>query len=260
VAVFYGSSGDNDVWVIDLARGLPRRITNGPPADAHPIWDPDGRHVVFSGARLGRRGQARQAVDGTGKAEPLLDSDTATGVALSWTRDRRFVLLQRPGTQMSSDLVAVAISGLQSTPIATSASEEIEGQFSPDGSWVAFVSNETGRQEVFAQSFPEARGRTQISTAGGTQVRWSYDGREIFYIAPDGRLMSVSVTMSETTAAPRSPVALFQTRLANGRNVIGNKPQYAVSRDGRFLLNTALESSASAPIVVTTGWARRLAR
>src|SRR5688572_3543386 len=259
-AVFYGPGGDNDVWVIDLARGLPRRITNGPPADAHPIWDPDGRHVVFSGARLGRRGQARQAVDGTGTAEPLLDSDTATGVALSWTRDRRFVLLQRPGTQMSSDLVAVAIRGLQSTPVAASAAEEVEGQFSPDGTWVAFVSDETGRPEVFAQSFPEARGRTQISTAGGTQVRWSYDGREIFYVAPDGRMMSVSVTLSDATAAPRSPVALFPTRLANGRNVIGNKAQYAVSRDGRFLLNTALESSVSAPIVVTTGWTRRLPR
>jgi hypothetical protein len=71
-----------------------------------------------------------------------------------------------------------------------------------------------------------------ISTAGGTQVRWSYDGRETFYIAPDGTM--TSVTVSGTTAAPRSPVALFQTRLANGRNVIGNKPQFDVSRDGRF--------------------------
>src|SRR5688572_1853076 len=236
VAVFYGPGGDNDVWVIDLARGLPRRITNGPPADAHPIWDPDGSHVVFSGARLGRRGQARQRVDGTGTAEPLLDSDTATGIALSWTRDRRFVLLQRPGAQMSSDLVAVAVSGLQSTPVATSAADETEGQFSPDGTWVAFVSDETGRPEVFAQSFPEARGRTQISTAGGTQVRWSSDGREIFYISPDGKMMSVSVALSDTTAAPRSPVVLFQARLANGRNVIGNKAQYAVPRPGRLQL------------------------
>jgi len=137
---------------------------------------------------------------------------------------------------------------------------ETEGQFSPDGTWVAFVTDETGRPEVFPQSFPDACGRTQISTAGGTQVRWSSDGREIFYIAPDGKLMSVPVTLSETTAAPRSPVALFQTRLANGRNVTGNKPQYAVSRDGRFLLNTALEAAASAPIVVTTGWTRQLAR
>jgi Tol biopolymer transport system component len=258
VAVFYGS--DNDVWVIDLARGLPRRITSGPPADAHPIWDPDGRHVVFSGARLGRRGQARQRVDGTGTAEPLMAYDDAIGVALSWTRDRRFVLLARQGTQGSPDLVAVSFGSGESIPVAASAADETEGQFSPDGSWVAFVSNETGRPEVFAQSFPEARGRTQISTAGGTQVRWSSNGREIFYIAPDGKMMSVSVTLSDTTAAPQSPVELFQTRLANGRNVIGNKAQYAVSRDGRFLLNTALESTASAPIVVTTGWTRRLAR
>jgi hypothetical protein len=76
----------------------------------------------------------------------------------------------------------------------------------------------------------------------------------------EGKMMSVSVTLSDSTAAPQSPVALFQTRLASGRNVIGNKAQYAVSRDGRFLLNTAFESTESAPIVVTTGWTRRLTR
>ena len=170
--MFYGSSGDNDVWVIDLARALPRRITSGPPADAHPIWDPDGRHVVFSGARLGRRGQARQAVDGTGKAEPLMAYDDATGVALSWTRDRQFVLLARQGTQASPDLTAVAFGSGQSIPVAASAADETEGQFSPDGKWVAYVANISGRPEVYVQSFPDATARTQVSTMGGTQVRW----------------------------------------------------------------------------------------
>ena len=87
--------------------------------------------------------------------------------------------------------------------------------------------------------------------------RWSADGREIFYLAPDGKLMAVSVALGGTTPDVKLPVALFQTYLATGTNVIGNKPQYAVSRDGRFLLNAAVESP-SAPIVISVNWAQKL--
>ena len=135
--------------------------------------------------------------------------------------------------------------------------DEIEGQFSPDAKWVAFVSTDSGRPEVFVQSFPDARSRTQVSTTGGTQVRWSADGKEIFYLAPDGKLMAVSVPLGGPTPDVKLPVALFQTYLANGTNVVGNKPQYAVSRDGRFLLNAAVESP-SAPIVVSVNWMKTL--
>ena len=137
--------------------------------------------------------------------------------------------------------------------------DELEGQFSPDAKWVAFVSTDSGRPEVFVQSFPDARSRTQVSTTGGTQVRWSADGREIFYLAPDGKLMTVSVALGGASPEVKLPVALFQTYLATGTNVIGNKPQYAVSRDGRFLLNAAVESP-SAPIVVSINWMKTLAR
>ena len=133
--------------------------------------------------------------------------------------------------------------------------DETEGQFSPDGRWVIYVSNESGHAEVFVQSFPDGRARTQVSTAGGAQVRWSDDGKEIFYVAPDGKMMAVAVTLNGAAPKPASPVPLFQTHLASGTNVLGSKPQYDVSRDGRFLLNTAVES-ASAPIVVSLNWIR----
>jgi hypothetical protein len=135
--------------------------------------------------------------------------------------------------------------------------DETEGQFSPDGKWVAYVASVSGRAEVYVQPFPDATaGRTQVSTTGGTQVRWSAEGREIYYVAPDGRLMAVSVTAGAPPQL-KLPVALFQTHLANGNNVIGNKAQYAVSRDGRFLLNTVVEAP-SAPIVVMVNWVSRL--
>jgi len=195
-------------------------------------------------------------VDGTGQPEPLFPNDTA-GAALSWTRDRQFILVRQGGQR--PDLAAVSLDGARTIPIAQSPADETEGQFSPDGKWVVFVSNESGRQEVYLQAFPESAGRTQVSIAGGTQVRWSADGREIFYIAPDGRMMAVSFSPGPAEPAVSTPVALFQTWLATGGNVIGNKPQYAVTRDGRFLLNSAIETPAS-PIVVTVNWLSALKR
>jgi Tol biopolymer transport system component/tRNA A-37 threonylcarbamoyl transferase component Bud32 len=259
VAVFRHRPGDwNDIWVIELARNLARRITDGPPANAHPLWDPDGQHVVFNSSRFGSGGAARQAVSG-GNAEPLF-ANGENGLALSWTRDRQFILLRRDSAKSGSDLGAVATRGEpREVVVAQSRYDETEGRFSPEGTWVAFVSNEGGRPEVFVQSFPEGRARTQVSTAGGTEVSWSGDGKEIFYVAPDGRMMAASIAFGGRSPDVKLPVPLFQTHLATGTNVLGYKPQYAVSRDGRFLLNTAIES-ASAPIVVSVNWLKKTSR
>jgi serine/threonine protein kinase/Tol biopolymer transport system component len=257
VAVFSGRSGDNDIWVIELARNLARRLTDGPPADAHPIWDPGGQHVVFNTGRFAGRGtQARAALNG-GPLEPLFPSGDVRGTVVSWTRDRSYALLRRENAKTNADLVAVATSDQKEVIVVQSPSEELEGQFSPDGKWVAFVTTESGRPEIFLQSFPDGRSRTQVSTNGGTQVRWSADGQEVFYLAPDGKLMAARVGLSGATPDVKLPVALFQTYLATGTNVIGNKPQYAVARDGRFLLNAAVESP-SAPIIVAVNWMKKL--
>ena len=258
VVVFLQRTGDNDIWLIELARNLARRVTDGPPADTHPLWDPDRQHVVFATRRFGGGAPARQALT-DGKAEPLFTKGE-TGMALSWTRDRQYILLRRGNPKSGADLVAVATGGEpREVVVAQSQAEETEGQFSPDGKWVAFVSNESGRPEVFVQSFPAGRPRTQVSTAGGTQVRWSDDGKEIFYVAPDGTMTAVTMVFGGPSPDVKLPVKLFQTHLATGTNVLGNKPQYAVARDGRFLLNTAIES-ASAPIVVSVNWMKKLAK
>jgi Tol biopolymer transport system component len=253
VLVFTQRSGNNDCWVIELARNLPHRITDGPGAHAHPVWDPDGEHIIFNSTT----GPTRQALAG-GTSEPLFEQ-RVRGTAVSWTRDRQYVLLRRDmGT--TADLIAVEMkSPPREIVVAQSPYDEPEGQFSPDGKWVAFVSNESGRAEVFVQSFPKATSRTQVSTSGGTQVRWSSDGKEIFYIAPDGKMMAVSIDLGGSSPAVKLPAPLFQTYLATGTNVIGNKPQYAVSRDGRFLLNTAVES-VSPPIAVFVNWMKSAAK
>ena len=235
VVVFRHPTGDNDIWLIELGRNLARRVTDGPPADAHPMWDPDGQHVIFNSSRLGPHGPVRQSL-ADGKAESLFPGG-ARGLALAWTRDRRFILLRRENQKTGADLIAVTTTGEpREVVVAQSSADETEGQFSPDGRSVAFVSNSSGRPEVFVQSFPDGLARTQVSTGGGAQVRWSNDGKEIFYVAPDGKMMAVSVAFGGPAPTVKLPVALFQTHLATGTNVLGNKPQYAVARDGRFLL------------------------
>jgi Tol biopolymer transport system component len=174
VVVFRQRDGDNDVWAIELARKLERRLTTAPPANSHPLWDPDATHVVLLPARRRRRTDAPGAFRRRpGAALP----DAVEGQALSWTRDRRYVLLRRERAG-AGDLVALATDPRSSeVAVVSSPHDETEGQFSPDGRWVAFVSNESGRPEVFVQAFPGGEGRTQVSTKGGAQVRWADDGR-----------------------------------------------------------------------------------
>jgi hypothetical protein len=145
-------------------------------------------------------------------------------------------------------------------PVAQTRFDEGQARFSPAALWIAYVSNETGRQEVYIQSFPDLRRKLQVSSAGGIYPRWHHDGRSLFYLAPDMQLMTVPI---ETTASPESvapdvPRALFATRLATtGPYVftagIFAKAQYAVAADGRLLMNVA-DDALAPPITVVLNW------
>ena len=127
--------------------------------------------------------------------------------------------------------------------LATTANE-MWGQFSPDGRWIAYQSNETGRFEIYVRPFPGPGGAIPISTAGGIYARWSHDGSELYYLAPDATLMAVPIRRASTTLSAETPVALFKTRrVGGGVNVIGYGHQYDVAPDGRFLINIEPESN-----------------
>jgi Tol biopolymer transport system component len=130
--------------------------------------------------------------------------------------------------------------------------EERNGQFSPDGRWVAYETNESGRFEIVLQPFPEPSGKWQVSTGGGTQPRWRADSRELYFIAPDEKLMAVPLTTSGSTIEAGTPVTLFPTRIAPPGPA--SKHEYAVSRDGRFLVNQSLEDSNTPPITLIVNW------
>ena len=131
---------------------------------------------------------------------------------------------------------------------------ELWAQFSPDGRWVAYQSNETGRYEIYVRPFPARGGAFPISTDGGVYPRWSRDGKELYFIAPDAKMMAVPIRGAATTVEADVPAMLFQTRrLGGGSNVIGRSHQYDVARDGRFLINVEVESNAL-PITLLMNW------
>ena len=131
---------------------------------------------------------------------------------------------------------------------------ELWGQFSPDGRWIAYQSNETGRYEIYVRPFPARGGSRLISSSGGVYPRWSRDGKELYFIAPDAKMMAVSIRNTAATLEAGTPAALFQTdRWGGGMNVIGRSHQYDVTRDGRFLINVNVESGA-APITLLMNW------
>jgi hypothetical protein len=142
----------------------------------------------------------------------------------------------------------------QPFPYLDDAFYQTEGQFSPDGRWVAYISNESGRFEVYVQPFPVSGEKWKISMDGGAEARWRRDGKEIFYLAPDRTLMSVRIKSDGETLEPSAPRPLFQTRMA-GPFGGGVRFNYVVSPDGeRFLINTELEDSSKSPIIVILDW------
>jgi len=257
-AIFRTVAGNMDVWLIDLARGVPTRFTFHEQVDFFPVWSADGERVIFASNRGGVFDLYEKAVGGGD--EQLMTRSSRPKLPLSASSDGRFVLFGSQVPETGVDLWAIPLSGdRKEIAVAQTRFDEMAGQFSPDGRWVAYESNESGHVEIYARPFPEGGAATQVSSAGGTQVRWRPDGKELFYVAPDSRLMAVSVAPS---AGGRSleigpPAALFATHLATGMNVypaIGTKPQYAVAADGRFLMNVPVEGGTIPPITIVVGW------
>jgi Tol biopolymer transport system component len=184
---------------------------------------------------------------GAGVERLLLESPN-TKTPSGWSADGRYVLYSEDSPKTSRDVWALPFDG-DRKPLAVVASPFFEGngQFSPDGRWVAYQSNESGRFEIYVTSFPPNGGKWQISTGGGIAPRWH--GDELFFIAPDGQMMSSTVSAEGASFEAGAPIALFQTRIVGG-GTNSNKHQYTVSGNGRFLINVSASGSASPPITL----------
>jgi len=236
---------------MELQRGITSRFTFQPPNNNVPVWSPDGRTVAFASERNGGLDVYQRPSNAGGPDEPLLKLNAPPIMFPSdWSSDGRFLTYYRTDPKTGLDIWVLPLDGDRKPfPVLHAEFNESQPQFSPDGRWVAYVSDETGTPQIYVQSFPMLTGKWQISTDGGTQPRWRRDGKELFYLALDRKLTAVTVMPGATFEAD-TPRALFETTLP----VSAFRQTYSVSADGqRFLLNAPLETTAS-PMMVVLNW------
>jgi len=248
-------SGSYDLWIRDLERGVTSRFTFDAGNDSTPVWSPDGRTIVFTSDRGGAPGDLyRKLASGTGEEEVLLATEEEK-YACDWSRDGRFLVFHSRGRETQWDIWALPLEDEGDPfPVVKTRFRELAPSLSPDGTLIAYVSNESGQDEVYVQEFPEPRSKWQVSTGGGRDPHWRADGREIFYRSFDARLMSVPVESREPFAAG-APAALFQARLQPA--VV--RSLYRPSDDGqRFLTLAPLGRDSILPTTVVLNWAAGL--
>jgi Tol biopolymer transport system component len=188
-------NGNPDIWLLDLARGVLTRFTSHPALDANPIWSPDGSRIVFTSNRDGPVDLYQKLVSGDG-GEERLTSMPQTRTFNDWSPDGATILYRVTDSKLGYDIWALPTSGEgKPFPVVQTPFNERDAQFSPDGKWIAYQSNESGRFEIYIQPFPGSAGKELISTSGGGQPRWRRDGKELFYVGLDGQLMAVSIQM-----------------------------------------------------------------
>lgn len=242
-----------DLWLLDSTRQI--RLTRASDASLTrlPVWSPSGDQIAFESIRSGSVALSVKSSTGDGP-EDVLFASPEVKIPCDWSPDGRFLVYYIPNPQSGTDLWILPIDTRVPSVFLRTEANELWGQFSPDGRWMAYQSNETGRYEIYVRPFPAGNGAIPVSTGGGVYPRWSRDGKELYFIAPDAQMMAVDIRRTATTLEPGVPTALFQTRrLGGGLNVIGRSHQYDVALDGRFLINVDAQSSAP-PITMLLNW------
>jgi serine/threonine protein kinase/Tol biopolymer transport system component len=240
-------NGNRDLWLQDLETGTMTRFTTDRALDGMPTWSRDSKRTVFHSDRAGTYDLYQKDVDAA-PSESLILKAPGTQTALGFTTDGHLLLYRD-----DADIRALPLTGSNRSPITIAGSEfsEVDGTISPDSRWVAYVSNESGRFEIYVQAFPSPAARRQVSTNGGIGPRWSPTGRELYFVAPDAKLMAVRAPSSAEPSFGK-PVALFQTRIVSATNAT-NQAEYDVSPDGRFLVNEWADEVPT-PITLILNW------
>jgi Tol biopolymer transport system component len=240
-----------DIWLLDLNRKITSRFTTDRLHDASPLWSPDGGRIVFRNNRRGTTDLYQKRSSGAG-ADELLLSTGSTLIASDWSTDGRYIVFTDTNPVTGFDIwVWPTADGQKPTLAVRTPLNEMHGRLSPDGRWMAYASDESGELQVYVQPFPATGDKKQISSNGGAEPRWRRDGNELFYLASNRALMSVSIPAGSAFNAG-VPQALFDTRAP----LIGNpyRSNYSVIASGqRFLVNTRLEETPS-PITVVLNW------
>jgi eukaryotic-like serine/threonine-protein kinase len=242
-----------DVWQIEFARGIPTRVTFSGGVSLGPIWSLDGERIVYS--KGAPPNLFSQTVNGVGSEERLIESHDSL-FPLDWSLDGRFLLYQAGSNSLSlktqSGLWLLPTAGdRKPVPFLTAPFREVRGQFSPDAKWIAYTSDESGQNEVYVRSFPAGELKGRVSSKGGDWVRWRRDGKELFYVAPDRKVMSATVRAASGSLEIGSPNALFT--LAAAADLTGYS--YDVMPDGqRFLVLAPAGEAEAPPMTLILNW------
>jgi Tol biopolymer transport system component len=238
----------SDIWVIDVATGAASQLTSHRARDRGPIWSPDSTRLLFHSDRDGPGDLfVRSAIPGD-TTETKLYGSSMWKYPTSWSRDGEHILFQgfEPRTKRDVWAMRATAPNIEPLPLLRTDADEWQAVLSPDAKWVAYCSNESGAQEVYVASFPGPGGKWQISSASGAAPRWREDGRELFYLAKDRRVMSSEITAEGPAFKFSPPRALFQAP---------SEGAFAVSPDGaRFLLQNPENPGREAPIQVILDW------
>ena len=250
-----------DIYIFDLLRGGRSRVTASPVNNWFPVWAPDGRRLYFASARNGPSSIFQKDPSAAGDGDPLTPPSAAGEYPTDLSDNGRDLLIQRQSTVLTGyDLVVTRTDAPdKTTPFLTSRFNEIQGRFSPNGRWVAYASDESGRFEIYVRPYPAGPGQWPISANGGMQPHWRADGKELFFLAGDGKLMAADVATEGTSFTAGVPRALFDVDVPeSGAPHAGD---YDVSADGkRFLINGVVDQPTKPAVTVILNWTAELPR
>ena len=253
-----------DVWVKDLRSGSDRQVTSDSLSDASPVWSPDGEKLIYRSNRGSRSIQFyRVSATGVGGAEILLgdsqqrELQQVSPIQTDWSPNGAYLVYQAASPKHGFDLWALSLADRKAIPLKRTITNELHGAFSRDSRWIAYASDESGRYEVYVQAFPDAKERWTISADGGSQPRWTPNGRELLYLRRDGTLMSVPIRTAPSFEKDDA-VPLFKTGLAG---VNPYRMDFVPSADGkRILVSTPINEGDSPAITVVMNWPALLKR
>jgi Tol biopolymer transport system component len=248
---------DGQIWLYDLARETLTRFTFEGNTNSRPVWTPDGKRIAFFSTKDGPLNLFWQLADGSGGLEKLATSDFIN-VPISFSPDGQLLAFHEANRTTGEDILVLRLSDRKILPFLRTHFNEADPRFSPDGRWIAYLSDESGRYEIYVQPYPGPGGKSQVSRDGGTEPVWNPNGRELFYRNGD-KMMAVGIT-TQPNFALGNPQLLFERPYGLATVPISN---YDVSPDGRrflMLKPTEQKAAASTQINVVLNWFEELKR